>query len=143
MIRDFRYKYYFLSNFYEGSLVEYNGLIYGNAEAAFHAQKDLSRAREFTRLNPSEAKRLGRKVKLRPDWEEVKDEIMYEIVKSKFELDPDLKAKLLGTKDQYLTEGNYWHDNYWGSCNCPRCNGKGSNKLGLILMRVRKELGGR
>ena len=143
MIREFRGKYYFLSNFYDESLVEYEGLVYGNAEAAFHAQKDLSRAKQFTGLNPSEAKKLGRKVKLREDWEEVKDRIMYEIVKSKFELNSIMKEKLLGTKDNYLTEGNTWHDNYWGSCNCPKCNGKGDNKLGLILMRVRKELGGK
>ena len=37
--------------------------------------------------------------------------------------------------EEYLEEGNTWHDTYWGVC-----NGKGKNKLGKILMQVREEL---
>ena len=67
----FRGKYAYLSNFYEAP-VEYDGLVYQNSEAAFQAQKCIDRKdREmFTRLNPSEAKKAGRKVQLRKDWEE-------------------------------------------------------------------------
>lgn len=82
MIKEFKGKYRWLSNFYN-SPVTYNGITYQNNEAAFQAQKtfDENIRLEFANLSPSEAKRKGRKVKLRSDWEEVKDKIMYEIVK--------------------------------------------------------------
>ena len=82
-INMFRGKYHFLSNFHHSPLT-YEGVRYQNAESAFHAQKDPSRAYQFKNLQPNEAKRLGRRVTLRKDWEEVKDTIMYEVVRQKF-----------------------------------------------------------
>lgn len=82
-ISEFRGEYYFLSNFYSAP-VTYNGMCFENNEAAFQAAKCPERMTEFCRLNPSEAKRLGRRVKLRGDWEAVKDTVMYEICKAKF-----------------------------------------------------------
>ena len=73
-ISEFRGEYYFLSNFYSAP-VTYNGMCFENNEAAFQAAKCPERMTEFCRLNPSEAKRLGRRVKLRGDWEAVKDKI--------------------------------------------------------------------
>lgn len=72
---------------------------------------------------------------MRPDWEEVKYDVMYEIVKAKFIQNPDLKEKLLSTGDEYLVEGNHWGDRTWG-----QVNGVGKNWLGKILMKVREEL---
>ena len=89
----------------------------------------------FVNLNPSDAKRLGRSIRLRDDWELVKYDIMYEICKAKFEQNADLKEKLLATGDKYLEEGNTWNDRCWGTC-----KGIGENHLGKILMRVRDEL---
>ena len=66
-ISEFRGEYYFLSNFYSAP-VTYNGMCFENNEAAFQAAKCPERMTEFCRLNPSEAKRLGRRVKLRGDW---------------------------------------------------------------------------
>lgn len=134
MISEFRGKYYFLSNFYS-SPVYYRGMTFRNAEAAFHAQKDRSRASEFTRLNPSEAKRLGRRVRLRRDWEDIKEDIMFEVVMAKFGGSQALADALLATGDEKLVEGNTWGDRYWGVC-----DGKGLNKLGGILERVRENL---
>ena len=136
MINEFIGKYFFLSNFYNCT-VTYNGVTYLNTEAAFHAQKCPSRCREFSKLNPSEAKRLGRKVSLRKDWETVKDGIMYDIVKAKFIQNPDLQKKLLDTGTQMLIEGTTWHDTYWGT---DLKTGEGQNKLGKILMDIRNEL---
>ena len=59
----------------------------------------------FTTVNPSKAKRLGRSCVLRPDWDEVKDDVMYEIVKYKFENHEHLKKLLLDTKSAILIEG--------------------------------------
>ena len=136
MINNFRNKYYFLSNFYN-AFVSYKGIVYSNNEAAFQAQKTLNPKlkEKFKSLPPNEAKRIGRQVTLRPDWEEIKDQIMYEICFAKFTQNEDLKEKLLETKDEHLEEGNTWGDTYWGTV-----NGKGKNKLGEILMRIRKEL---
>ena len=134
MISEFRGEHYFLSNFYS-SPVYYRGMTFRNAEAAFHSQKDPSRASEFTRLNPSEAKRLGRRVRLRRDWEEVKDSIMFEIVLAKFGGSQSLADALLATGDEKIVEGNTWGGRYWGVC-----GGNGLNKLGGILERVRENL---
>lgn len=136
MINEFKGPNFYLSNFYEVP-VTYDGITYGSNEAAFQAQKTISKEDriEFASLNPSLAKRKGRHVKLRSDWEEVKDSIMKDIVRAKFTQNNDLKAKLLATNDEYLIEGNTWGDKYWG-----QVNGIGQNKLGLILMEVRDEL---
>lgn len=82
-ISEFRGENYFLSNFYSAP-VTYNGMCFDNNEAAFQAAKCPDRMAEFCCLNPSEAKKLGRRVKLRDDWEAVKDTVMYEICKAKF-----------------------------------------------------------
>lgn len=134
MITEFRDKNFYLSNFYS-SPVTYNGITFQNAEAAYHSQKDPARANEFKNLNPSEAKQLGRRVRLRKDWESIKLDIMYKIVTEKFRQNPKLAKKLLDTSNKTLIEGNTWNDTYWGVC-----NGKGNNHLGKILMRVRKKL---
>lgn len=137
-IDEFRGQYYFLSNFYEDDLyfIQYDGLFYNNAEAAFQSAKLLDKVqrRQFCNLNASNAKRFGRRVQLRPDWEQVKDNIMYEIIKSKFSI-KHLREMLLATGEAILIEGNTWNDTYWGMC-----RGKGKNMLGKILMRVREEL---
>lgn len=127
----FRKEYFFLSNFYN-SPVRIYGLCFLNNEAAFQGQKDTRRTHEFTQLQPNKAKRLGRSVHLRDDWELVKDNIMYDIVLSKFAQNKDLRKKLIDTKDFYLEETNTWGDTYWGIC-----HGKGCNQLGNILMQIR------
>lgn len=134
IISEFTGKYFFLSNFFEAP-VTYKGIMYRSNEAAFQAQKDISRSYQFQYLSPSEAKKLGRKVQLREDWEEVKNQIMYEIVKAKFSQNQHLEDLLLDTKDAELIEGNYWGDVTWGVC-----KGIGENRLGKILMKVREEI---
>lgn len=135
-INSFRGKYYFLSNFYDAP-VTYDGLTYRNNEAAFQAAKVLDRTTKeiFTTLDPGSAKKEGRHVKLRPDWERVKFNIMSDICEAKFTQNPDLKDKLLATGDTYLEEGNTWGDKIWGTV-----NGEGQNNLGKILMAVRMKL---
>lgn len=135
IIESFDGKYRFLSNFYNSDIT-FKNITYKNAEAAFHAQKVFGEDRkQFSNLNPSEAKKLGRRVPLRKDWEEVKDGIMQEIVQAKFEQNPVLAKWLLNTGDAKLIEGNTWNDRYWGVC-----AGIGQNKLGKILMKVRDNL---
>jgi ribA/ribD-fused uncharacterized protein len=92
---------------------------------------------------PGVAKQMGRQADLRPDWESVKQQVMYDCVLSKFRDNSDLWLKLNMTKDAGFIEGNTWHDNYWGDCVCSDCSGYvGKNQLGLILMAVRAHLRG-
>ena len=136
VIDSFKGKYFFLSNFYESPVI-YEGITYLNNEAAFQAQKTLTNKERlaFSMLNPSQAKKLGRSVSLRPDWEDIKIDIMYNICKAKFTQNETLKTNLLKTGDAMLIEGNTWGDRIWG-----QVNGVGENNLGKILMRIREEL---
>lgn len=127
-------EYAFLSNFFDSPLF-LNGYSFQNGEAAFQAFKDMDSTTKFATLTPGKAKRLGRQVKLRPDWEVVKTSIMEEVVRAKFTQNEELQEKLLATDDRLLIEGNWWNDKIWGVS-----NGRGENRLGIILMMVRQEL---
>lgn len=129
----------FLSNFAACRII-YNGLEFNSVENAYQAQKCPERAAEFTNISAKEAKALGKEVEVRPDWDDVKDTVMRELVTQKFANDPIYRKKLLQTYYATIVEGNYWHDNYWGSCNCEKCGDVGHNKLGKILMEVREIL---
>lgn len=137
-IISFRGKYSYLSNFYHAPIT-YNGLTYLNNEAAFQAQKSIDSSEQeiFTMLSPSDAKKKGRHVRLRSDWENVKDKIMEDIVRAKFTQHTDLQGSLLETGTARLVEGNTWNDRYWG---VDINSGIGKNRLGEILMKVRSEL---
>ena len=137
-IDEFRGEYRFLSNFHPSPLTV-DGIGYPNAEAAFQAQKSLSDGvkREFSNLFPGEAKKKGRRVKLRPDWEEVKTEMMEKVVRAKFAQNPALAKLLRETGNAELVEGNTWNDRCWG---VDLLTGEGENRLGLILMKIRDEI---
>ena len=61
---------------------------------------------------PGRAKRLGRKAPMRKDWEQVKVQVMFDLIKEKFK-DKILATKLIDTFPTYLIEGNKWHDNLY------------------------------
>lgn len=131
----------FLSNFWP-CIINYAGLTFQSVEAAFQAAKSTSpliRA-EFVLLSASEAKAKGRLIQLREDWEEVKDEIMLNLLKQKFQSDV-LWQKLQSTIPRPLIEGNWWHDTYWGFCTGKCRQGPhapfGKNRLGETLMFIR------
>jgi len=88
---------------------------------------------------PSKAKRQGRILNISPAWEQIKVDIMRAGLKMKFDI-PELRTKLLATGNRVLVEGNYWHDNFWGECSCPKCQAtkKAENMLGKLLMERRE-----
>lgn len=135
-IDSFTGEYYFLSNFSDSVFV-YDGIQYQNAESAFQAQKCENKAdrKQFSDLNSTEAKKLGRKVSLRKDWESIKVDQMQQIVFEKFRQNPELRSKLIDTGEAYLEEGNTWGDRVWGTV-----DGRGANLLGQILMALREKL---
>ena len=148
----------FLGNFYDEALVFYDSAWYPCAEAAFQAAKTLDKTKRESFKNllrtgdgydylpgletkidedrvGHKAWYLGRQISpIRSDWEEVKDQVMHEIVYIKFNNSSILKKSLLATGDAILLEDA--PNDYWGIGK----GGKGQNKLGKILMQVRKEL---
>jgi len=101
-----------------------------------HSLTRIAKTHEFTTMTAGEAKKAGRRVPLRDDWEEIKLEVMIRLLREKFS-DPDLKKRLLDTGDAELVEGNHWGDRYWG---VDSHLGVGENHLGRSLMQVRDEL---
>ena len=138
-IMSFRGEYSFLSNFYEGKVFTYKGLKFNNTEAPFHAEKCWSRAKEFEMIRPLQSKRLGRRVLMRKDWDQIKDRVMYDVCYAKFTQDPVLKAKLLATGNRELVEGNTHGDRCWGMT-CSNGVWIGENRLGKVLMKLREDL---
>lgn len=139
-INNFGYPYKFLSNYYE-TRVKYDGIVYQSSEAAFHAQKTLSLDEKliFAKLSPPESKFKAKNLNVREDWRSIQDSIMYSVVYNKFQQRKDIKEKLIETGDAILIGGNPYNDKYWGVSNQ---DGDGLNKLGLILEKVREDLGG-
>lgn len=128
----FRGEYAFLSNMFSAPM-HVNGLTFTCAEACFQSFKCLDKEarKQFQGLAGPEAKRLGRKVALRPDWNDIKVDVMREVIRVKFKQNPELMAKLKDIQGE-IVEDNTWSDLYWG-----KCNGIGYNKLGIILMELR------
>ena len=143
MINDFHGINAPLSNFYYINLT-INGKLWRTSEAMFVACKTTNKKdQERIRLASSgkEAKYIGRQVTLRPDWDKIKDQVMARILRIKFTQHQGCQEFLLNTGNKQLIEGNYWHDNYWGVCQCKRCKQLlGQNKLGILLMKIRTEL---
>lgn len=138
-IYSFRWRYGFLSNFYQ-SPVRFDGRTYPSVECAFQAAKTLSpdERKQFETMDSSAAKRAGRSIVLRSDWESVKVAIMRSLLLDKFEFGSEPYKQLKATAPSTLVEGNTWHDNFWGDCSCPKCHAKpGRNVLGNLLMEIR------
>lgn len=140
MIDSFTGKYDFLSNFHISPILFrfIDEDIYApTVEHAFQAAKSNKMTQQKHILKartPSEAKKLGRRVDLIEDWDDIRDEVMLRLIRLKFTIHTDLKQKLLDTGEEELIEGNTWGDSYWGVC-----DGEGKNQLGMTLMKVRDE----
>lgn len=138
-ITSFSGAYRFLSNFYPCPSI-LDGIEYSTLEHSFQAAKTRSLTERwliFKADSPGRAKRLGRKVTRRPDWEQVKLQIMADLLVQKFSI-PSLRAKLMATGNRELIEGNDWGDRFWGVC-----RGEGINHLGRLLMIVRNQPAGK
>jgi N-glycosidase YbiA len=130
-------KYGCFSNFSRHGF-ELDGLYWMTSEHYFQAQKFPNTPHlEEIRLakTPKQAAIMGRdrRLPLRPDWEQVKDDVMRKAVLKKFQTHSDIREILLSTGDEELVE-NAPGDYYWG---CGK-DGTGKNMLGIILMEVRE-----
>lgn len=145
----------FLSNFHLSTVYIWGDLC-PTVEHAYQAAKCIepAEADEIRRaLTPGRAKALGRRVKIRPDWDEIKVEIMRALIEQKFAPKSPgpgftgLAAKLVATGDRPLIEGNHWGDRFWGmtrpTSNLHSGEWVGLNWLGELLMRQREVLNGK
>ena len=125
-IPSFRNELAFLSNMFEYPINNFKC-----AEAAYQSAKCPEAFAAFIGIDGYTAKRMGKQVELRSDWNKVKLSIMEKILRVKFQ--GELLQKLLAVKGE-IVERNNWGDSYWGIC-----NGKGENQLGKLLMKIRDE----
>jgi len=135
-IEGFKGEFEFLSNFVPVRVV-LSGVEYPSVEHAYQAAKSLDVNERLIiqkAKSPGQAKKLGRLITMRSDWEDVKEHIMRELLIQKF-AQPQFMELLLATGDAYLEETNWWKDRYWGVC-----KGKGLNRLGYLLMEIRSYL---
>lgn len=137
MISVFNGSYRWLSNFHLCNIFDVYGQCWPSAENLYQALKcaHLDDRSRFVGLTPGQAKRLGRDVELRKDWDDIKLAVMLDVVTSKFVQNADLAQLLVATGDKHIEEGNRWGDCFWGVC-----NGVGENHLGKIIMQVRSKL---
>lgn len=135
-ITGFVAEYRWLSNYFP-CRVEWEGRVYGSAEAVYHSGKYPTADRDiFTRLDPDPARKFSRaKPYDRAAWEARKMPTMREVVWAKFSQNPELAKKLLTTGDRYLEETNWWGDKVWGVY-----RDEGQNLLGKVIMDVRAYL---
>jgi ribA/ribD-fused uncharacterized protein len=135
-IAGFVAEYRWLSNYFP-CRVEWEGRVYGSAEAAYHSGKYPAADRDvFTRLDADPARKLSR---AKPydiaAWEARKVTTMRAVIWAKFSQNPELAKKLLATGERYLEETNWWGDKIWGVY-----RGEGQNLLGKIIMDARARL---
>jgi len=134
----------YLSNFFPVVII-WKGIKFPSVEHAFVASKSTdphfwNKISKLSAKKAGYAKRLGREIKLRDNWDNIKVSIMEEFLRQKFEY-PHLKKKLIATHPKFLEEGNYWCDNFFGNCYCVKCKHiEGRNILGKLLMKIREEM---
>ncbi len=135
-IHGFHGPFRFLSNFVPVQ-VELDGIPFPSVEHAYVAAKtlDIEKRMEIAQVETAgQVKRLGRRLKLRPDWDTIKLDVMNDLLIQKFSQEP-FSTQLLATNDFYLEETNHWGDTFWGVC-----DGVGTNHLGHLLMSIRTNL---
>lgn len=139
-INKFSGEYRFLSNFWPAPII-FEGVIYPSSEHLYQALKTvIPEEREQVRNTATAAlaKRLGKQLSLRDDWnDDLKLKNMEIVVRAKFTQHPDLAEKLKNTSPHNLIEGNWWGDTFFG---VDQKTSKGENHLGKILMKIRSEL---
>ena len=133
--------YYEFTNFFH-SPIKIDGKSWPTTEHYFQAQKFVGTPYvEKIRMlpGPRDAFQLSRDPAVsrwrRGDWERVKDDVMLKALRVKFTENVGLREKLRETGERELVEHTS-NDSYWGDGG----NGLGQNKLGKLLMQVRREL---
>lgn len=137
-IKGFRGDYEYLSNMYLLDVaIEYNGLLYKSSENAYQSSKfdDISMKIDIQSMTPKQSKNYAKKNKhlIISNWNNIRLNVMREVVFKKFLYNIELQKMLVGIGDAYIEETNNWNDTFYGVC-----DGVGENNLGIILMQTQK-----
>lgn len=145
-VRFYEHDFYVLSNFSAFSL-KWKGHTFPTSEHAYHWEKFAARTRALgdgmyvrdeilDAPSAHEAFKIAERVKnlRRPDWDDLKVDIMRDILRAKATQHEYVRRKLLATGDRYLVEDS-WRDDFWGW----GPNRDGKNMLGRLWMEVRAE----
>jgi hypothetical protein len=139
MISEFKNEFRWLSNFAPVKIKLGIG-IFPSVEHAYQSMKtkDDTKWKVFCACEPSPAivKKQSQQIKLRENWDEIKDLIMMLCLQQKYNQSP-YKEKLIATGEEEIQEGNWWGDVYWG---VDLKTGQGQNKLGKMIMQIREEI---
>lgn len=144
-INGFFGEFTWLSNFWECK-IEFKDVSFLSVEAAYQASKceNFEEFLSFKTLTPIEARKRGKKIKLRADWDKVKYNIMFYLVFQKFSRNPALALNLRETLNKKLIGANNWGDTYWGIAYKEYdglwVTSGGFNRLGMVLHDVREIL---
>lgn len=142
-------------NFYEAPVrvdVGWGAQEYQTSEHAFAAAKATTQADHNSVqycVTPGAAKAVGRMLPLRPDWDQVKFDIMWRVLCAKYEQVALLRQDLIVTRGRVIVEGNTWDDRVWGATPVSKGAGsgpfnvgaklRGRNALGRMLMMLRDQ----
>lgn len=104
-----------LSNFYPCT-IEFDNMQFKSVEHAYmSAKSNAIEWKEFcmTEDNPAIVKRRSYEINIDPDWDMRKVDVMRTCITKKFTQEP-FRSMLLNTGTEYIQEGNYWGDRFWG-----------------------------
>ena len=124
------------SNFYPCTVV-YQRTVFQSSEQAYQWAKAATsedRARVERTANGAAAKKVGKAITKRPRWNQVKIQVMRDVLLCKFVQNEVLADLLVGTGTHPIVELAPWGDKFWG------CDSAGQNQLGLALEAVREIL---
>ena len=134
-------EFYCFDNFSAFGIV-YQGIKYSTVEHAYQSLKFIDTAPEIAKqirecLSSHEAQKIAfaNRDKQHQNWDNIKVDIMEELLHAKLEQNPYVKQKLLQTKDYAICEDSP-KDAFWGI----GPNRDGRNELGKLWMKLRAEL---
>jgi predicted NAD-dependent protein-ADP-ribosyltransferase YbiA (DUF1768 family) len=115
VINQFKGEYDFLNNRF-GCRFVWQGLQYGNVEAAFQSSKCAaeSERKVFAGCSAEKAALKGKELVPYSGWEDDCLDIMESIERVKFEQNSALMKKLIDTGNRLLINGNNKQETYWG-----------------------------
>lgn len=131
--------FFVFSNFSSHAVI-YKNILYPTVEHAYHSSKfndEKIRNEIINAKSPLEAYEIGKlnKSKMIVNWDKIKVNVLYEIVREKVKQHAEVKKALLSTENEEIVEDNP-NNSFWGNGE----DGKGENQMGKILMRIRSEL---
>lgn len=136
-IDKFKGEYDFLGNRFACRFI-WQGLKYGNAEAAFQSSRcENDRERKaFCACSADKAALKGREIVPPTGWATERLSIMESVLTAKFEQNPMLMQRLVETGNRLLINGNSKGDMFWG---VDLYTWEGENMLGKLLMKIREK----